>query len=146
MNEELIFNEVDTSRIQYIAIAGSVILLLVILELIRSKKIKEEYSLLWLLFSIVILLISIFRGFLEVFSEITGIAYAPAALFLLLIMAVFVILIQFSVIISKMSERNKKLNQEVGILKMEMEEMKERGEKRETKREKRKDIRFPNKE
>jgi len=128
MNEELIFNEVDTSRIQYIAIAGSVILLLVILELIRSKKIKEEYSLLWLFFSVLILLISIFRGFLDVFSQLTGIAYAPAALFLVLIMAVFVILIQFSVIISTISERNNKLNQEVGLLKMELEEMKERVE------------------
>ena len=143
MDKELIFNEVDTSRIQYIAIAGSVILLLVILELIRSKKIKEEYSLLWLLFSVVILLISIFRDFLEVFSQLTGIAYAPAALFLLLIMAVFVILIQFSVIISKISERNKKLNQEVGILKMELEEMKGRVEKRKERNE-RNDIRYPN--
>jgi len=126
MNEAIASNTVDTSRIQYIAIAGSVLLLLLILGLIRSKKIKEEYSLLWLFFAIVFLVVSIFRDALELISHWTGIAYAPAALFLLLLMAIFFILIQFSMIISKLSEQNKKLNQELGILQMEIKELKDK--------------------
>jgi len=124
----VVSSAVQTSRIQYIAIAGSILLLLLILELIRSKRIKEEYSLLWLFFGVVFLLVSIFRDALEVISRLTGIAYAPAALFLLLLMAIFFILIQFSVIISKLSENNKKLNQDLGIIKLEMKALKNKSE------------------
>jgi len=128
MENEVVSSAVQTSRIQYIAIAGSILLLLLILELIRSKRIKEEYSLLWLFFGVVFLLVSIFRDALEVISRLTGIAYAPAALFLLLLMAIFFILIQFSVIISKLSENNKKLNQDLGIIKLEMKALKNKSE------------------
>lgn len=126
MNDDILTNAVNTSRIQYIAIAGSILLLLLILGLIRSKRIKEEYSLLWLFFGTVFLLVSIFRDALEVISRWTGIAYAPAALFLLLLMAIFFILIQFSVIISKLTEQNKKLNQEIGMMQLEINELKEK--------------------
>ena len=126
MNDDILTNSVNTSRIQYIAIAGSILLLLLILVLIRTKRIKEEYSLLWLFFGVVFLLVSIFRDALEVISRWTGIAYAPAALFLLLLMAIFFSLIQFSVIISKLTEQNKKLNQEIGMMQLEINELKEK--------------------
>jgi hypothetical protein len=126
MNDPSIYGVVNTDRIQYIAIAGSIGLLLLILELIRRKKLKEEYSLLWLFFGLVFLFFSVFREALDRLSNLTGIAYSPAALFLILLMAVFFILIQFSVIISRLSEHNKKLGQEVGILKSEMKQLREK--------------------
>ena len=61
---------------------------------------------------------------LEEFARLVGIAYAPAALFLILLLAVFLILIEFSIIISKLAERNKNLAQEIGILKEELEKLK----------------------
>ncbi len=131
MNEMLIIAEVQTSRIQYIAIIGSALLLALILGLIRSRKIKEEYSLLWLIFGIVFLVFSIFREALEILARAVGIAYAPAALFLLLLIAVFFILIQFSVIISQLSDQNKKLNQEVGILRLKIKELEEKAQTKE---------------
>ncbi|MDD3051748.1 MAG: DUF2304 domain-containing protein [Candidatus Cloacimonetes bacterium] len=113
---------VDTSRIQYIAIVISILFFLFIIELIREKKLKEQYSLLWLFSSILFIVFSIWRGGLHSISRLLGIAYPPAAFFLIFFMAVFLILIQFSVIISKLSEENKKLAQEIGLLKKEMEE------------------------
>lgn len=115
---------VNTVRIQYIAIAGSILFLLLILELIRRKKIKESYSLLWLFFGVVFLFFSIFRNCLEKLASFLGIAYAPAAIFILLLMAVIFVLIQFSVILSRLSEQNKRLIQEVGTLKAEIESLK----------------------
>lgn len=133
MNEMLIIGEVHTSRIQYIAIIGSALLLALILGLIRSRKIKEEYSLLWLIFGVVFLIFSIFREALEILARSVGIAYAPAALFLLLLIAIFFILIQFSVIISQLSDQNKKLNQEVGILRLKIKELEEKAQTNENK-------------
>lgn len=111
------FSSFDPHRIQFIAIAGSVILLLFILELIRCHKIRENYSLLWLFIGVVFLFFSIWRKGLEVLAHLMGIAYPPTAFLLILVMALFVILIQFSIITSDLTEKNKKLAQEIGLLK-----------------------------
>jgi hypothetical protein len=109
---------------QYIAIAVSISLFLYILYLVRKKKIKEEYSLLWLSSSFVFIIFSIWRHGLEYFAGLIGIAYPPAALFLILLLAVFLILIEFSVNISKLAEKNKILAQELGLLRNELEALK----------------------
>jgi len=109
---------------QYIAIAVSISLFLYILFLLRNKKIKEEYSLLWLFSSIVFIIFSIWRDGLELFAKMMGIAYPPAALFLILLLAIFLILIEFSINISKLSEKNKILAQELALMKNELEVLK----------------------
>jgi hypothetical protein len=114
----------NTQTTQSIAIAVSVSLFLYILYLVRKKKIKEEYSLLWLSSSIVFIVFSIWRDGLEYFAQLVGIAYAPAALFLILQLAIFLILIEFSIIISQLSEKNKILAQELALLKNEIENLK----------------------
>lgn len=108
------------NRIQAFSIAGSLSLTIFILKLIKRKKLKEEYSLLWLGCSGVFLLLSIFKPMLELLAHTLGIFYAPAALLLILIVGAFFILIQFSIVISKLSESNKNLTQEIGILKTEI--------------------------
>lgn len=113
---------VQVFRIQALAIIGSLLLVLFILELIRRKRLKEEFSLLWLGMGLVFLVISLFRGLLDKFSYFVGIGYPPAALFLLLIMGLTIILIHFSVAISELKEANKRLTQELGLLKRELED------------------------
>ena len=112
-------------QLQSIAIIASILFLLLILFLIQRKRIKEEYSLLWIFFAIVFIVFSFWRGGLDFIAQLLGIAYPPAALFLILLMAVFLILIEFSIIISKLSDKNKTLAQEIGILKQELEKLKE---------------------
>jgi hypothetical protein len=109
---------------QYIAIAASIGLFAYIFYLVRNKRIKEEYSLLWLFFSVVFIIFSVWRGGLEYFAKLIGIAYPPAALFIILLLAIFLILIEFSRIISLLTDRNISLAQEMAILKMELEKLK----------------------
>mgnify|MGYP002349659690 FL=1 len=109
--------------IQHLSIAGSSLLLYVIIKLIKNRRLKEEYSLLWLFFGGIFLGLSIWREGLEVLSRAIGIYYAPATLFLVFIMAIFVILLHYSVVISKLTENNRKLVQEVGILAFELAEL-----------------------
>lgn len=125
--------DVNIFKMQYIAIIGSVVLLVFILNLIRRKRIKEEYSLLWLFLSFVFILFSVWREGLDYISKLMGVAYPPAALFLILLMAIFMILIQFSIIISRQAENNKNLTQEHGLLKFEHENLKKRVEELEAK-------------
>ncbi len=115
---------IDTNRIQYVAIIGSILFLLFVIELIRKKKLKEAFSLLWLGLSIVFIVLSFWREGLEVIAGIVGIDYAPSALFLFLLVGLIFIVIQFSVIMSKLSEQNNNLTQEVGLLRLEIENLK----------------------
>ena len=111
----------NVSQIQLVAITVSLLLFLFIMYLIRSQRLKEEYSLLWIFFSVVFIVFSFWRSGLDYISGFLGVAYPPAALFLILLMAVFLILIEYSVIISKLSDRNKSLAQEIGLLKHRVE-------------------------
>jgi hypothetical protein len=113
---------VQTFRIQILAVIGSVVLVFFIIELIRRKRLREEFSILWLAMGVVFLALSIFRGLLDQFSYLVGIGYPPAALFLILIMGLTVIMIHFSVAISELKETQKKLVQEIGLLKAAAED------------------------
>ena len=117
---------IDINIIQYISILGSVVFIGLIIMLIRNKKIKEEFSILWLFFGLVFLFLSIWRGSLEIIAQILGIAYAPAAIFLILIIAIISILIHLSLIISRLTDQAKVMIQELGLLKMEMDTMKKK--------------------
>jgi hypothetical protein len=114
----------DIHRVQIIAITGSIALFLFILELIRKRRIKEQYSLLWFFFGLVFIVLSVWEEGLAQIAHFIGIAYPPAALLLLLVIAIFLILIQFSVIISRLSDKNDKLIQEIALLKGEFEKKK----------------------
>ena len=115
-----------SGRIQVFAIAGSVLFLVFIIELIRKRKIKEEYGLLWIVVGVIFIVVAVWNRALEVISWLLGIFYAPAAFLLILVVAVFLILIQYSVVISSLNEKNKTLAQELGILKLQLKELADR--------------------
>jgi len=111
-------------KIQIYSIAGSLLFFFFILGLIKKRKLKEEYSILWLFVVSIFLILSIFRSILEKFADLVGIYYAPAALLLFLLIGVVAILIHYSVIISNLSDKNKILIQEIALLKHKISELK----------------------
>lgn len=112
-----------SNRIQFFSVTSSLFLFAFVLRLVKRKKLKEEYSLLWLGFGLVFILLAFYKPLLELVAKALGIIYAPAALLLILVTSIFFILIQFSVVISKLAEGNKNLIQEVGILKAELKKL-----------------------
>jgi hypothetical protein len=111
------------NRIQYIAITGSIALLLFIFELIRRRRLRENYSLLWLSVGAMFLLFSLWRRGLEVMADISGIAYPPSALLMMMVIGIFLILVQFSIITSDLTDKVRRLAQEVGLLKQRLEQL-----------------------
>ena len=69
-------------RTMIVGAAGSVGVLLLVLELVRRRRLREEYALLWLVTGAVLLLLSLSRPLLDTLAELTGIYYPPSALFL----------------------------------------------------------------
>ena len=102
--------------IQFISIFFSLAFLIFMIYLIRIRRLKEEYAILWLFFGVIFLFLSIFRKSLEFIASVIGIAYPPAALFLVLILAVITILIHFSLVISKMKDKQRQLAQNLALL------------------------------
>jgi len=97
--------------------------LLLVVELIRRGRLKERYSLLWLFAGGVLLLLSSSRSILDYISNMVGIYYPPSFLFLLAFLFLLLITLHFSVTISGLSEKNKRLAQELALLRQEMREL-----------------------
>jgi hypothetical protein len=103
-------------RIQLVAIAGSGLLLFVILELVRSRRLLERYALLWLFSAIVLLVLALWRGLLEDIARVIGVAYAPNALFFIAFAFVLVLLLHFSLAVSRLTDQTKVLAQRLALL------------------------------
>ena len=108
-----------------VSIAGavaSVLLIVVIIELIRSRRLRERYTLLWLLTGLVLLVFSLWRGGLNTIAGWAGVTgYPPAVLFALGLLFVIVVLLHYSTVISKLSDQNTILAQRVALLEAELQ-------------------------
>jgi hypothetical protein len=104
------------ARIQVLAIAASAVLLLVVLELVRRRRLQERYALLWLVCTVFLLALAIWRDALAKVASLVGIAYPPNALFFLAFAAILVVLLHFSVVISRLSDQTKVLAQRLAML------------------------------
>ena len=93
-------------RVSIVASIAALIFLLVIFELIRSRRLQERYALLWLITGGVILLLSVWRDALRLVAEQIGIAYPPSALFVVGFLFILAVLLHYSTVISELSERN----------------------------------------
>ena len=113
--------------IQFVAIIISLIILVVVVDLIRRGMLKEQYALLWIASAIVLMMLSVWRGLLDIIASILGVAYPPSFLFLVAFLFLLLIVLYFSVVTSNISEKNKKLSQEVALLKTMFEEHKKTG-------------------
>ncbi len=111
MGEEYLF-----SRIQIFSVVGSLILMMGLIVLIRRKKLREEYSILWLAIVTVFILTAVFGEFLIGLSKMLGIFYPPATLFLLLIIGLFLLMLHFSIIISDLKRKVTVLSIKLALL------------------------------
>jgi len=107
-------------KIQLVSIVVSILITASIFQLIRKRKLLERYSLLWFGSAIILLLFSIWRDLLEKLALMLGVEYAPSVLLVVIIFCGFVLSLHFSVVISKLTEQNKILAQELAILKYDI--------------------------
>ena len=110
-------------RIQVVAVAISVALLLGVLELVRRKKLTEEYSFVWILCALALLGLSLARGALDRIALSLGIFYPPAALLLVVILFVFVASVLFSVVISRQRQQIERLIEDTALLEARLREL-----------------------
>jgi hypothetical protein len=103
-------------RIQLIAICISIAFLLLIARLIIRGKLREEYAIVWIICTALLIFFSFWRNGLEVVSGLVGIIAAPNLVFTGAIFTILIYLLHLSMVVSKLQGQNKTLAQEIALL------------------------------
>jgi hypothetical protein len=110
-------------KVSIAATVVSVVLVLVVFELIRSRRLRERYALLWLVTGFVLVVLSAWRGGLNTIAGWLGVrGYPPAVLFAVGLLFVILVLLHYSTVISRLSDQNVILAQRLALLEAKLRE------------------------
>jgi hypothetical protein len=104
------------SRTQIIALISAIALLIIVLELVRRRRLREEYSWLWLVAAVSYLLVALWPDLSRWLARFIGTTNISLALNYLGLQFLILILIQYSIRLSKLTSQIKDLAQQIAIL------------------------------
>jgi hypothetical protein len=105
---------------------GAIVLLVFIVELVRQRRLEEQHSLLWLAMATALVVLAFTRDLWDWMAVQFGIAYPPTAMLVAGFVALIMIMLYFSTIVSKLVRQNRKAAQEIGILRWKLAELEKR--------------------
>lgn len=106
-----------------LSVVFSIVFLLTVIEMMRRRLLLEQYSLFWLGMGVVILILSLFHGWLNRVAAVVGIFYAPSLLFFVGFVFMLGITLHLTVVLSRLTVRTVRMVQEVAILRAELEKV-----------------------
>jgi len=112
---------VDLTKIVSLALSAGIFFF--VLWLVRERRLREKYAILWLCTSVFVILLTASRRLLEVAALSVGIYYPPSLLFLVGVLFLMAVAIGQSVTLSRLSESNHNLAQEMALLRKKLEDM-----------------------
>jgi hypothetical protein len=108
-------------RVSVVGVVASLLLLLIVLELVRGRRLKERYALLWLATGGVLLVLSAWRDGLNTIAGWVGVeTYPPAVLFAVATLFILLVLLHYSTVLSKLTDENVELAQRIALLEERM--------------------------
>lgn len=114
-------------RVTLFGLGGSVVALLFVLELVRRRKLREDYSLLWLATACALIAVTAYRPLLDGLANLLSVVtYPPAALFAVAILFMLFILLHYSLALTKLSRENKEIAQQMALLRWQVIEAQRR--------------------
>lgn len=102
-------------HLRIVALTTSIVLFLVVLELVRQRRLLERYALLWLACALGLVALSAWDGLLVLLASAIGAAYPPSALFAACFFFVIVLLLHFSIAVSRLADQTKRLAQRLAL-------------------------------
>ena len=103
-------------KTRVVAVAGTLGMLIVVIELVRRRRLKEEYSVLWVLTSVVLLVLAIWYELLLKITSAIGAVLPTSTLFFFGLGFALAMLLHFSVRVSALERRVTMLIQEVALM------------------------------
>jgi hypothetical protein len=104
------------------ALVTSLVAFFFVLELVRRRRLREEYSWLWLLTAGVMVLLAVWYRLLIVMTHFVGAVTPLNTLLVCAVLFLFAIAVHYSVIISRLATQVKNLAQELALLSSRVEE------------------------
>jgi hypothetical protein len=108
--------------ISVFVILVAVVIALVVISYIRRWRLREQYSILWLGLSVTMIVPAAAPDLVEWVADRLDVIYAPSLLFFLGLAFVAVMLFHYSLEISRLSDENRDLAQELGLLRARIDE------------------------
>jgi hypothetical protein len=112
----------SSGRLTLVAGLAVLVIVGVVIELIRQRKLQERYALLWIATGAVMLVLAVWRGALYALADATGVAYPPSALYMVAGLFVLIVLLHYSTVLSRLSDQNKTLAQRLALLEAKVRE------------------------
>jgi predicted AlkP superfamily phosphohydrolase/phosphomutase len=97
--------------------------LIITIQLVRTRRLREEYALLWLLTSVIILVLSLVPGGAKALAGLLQVDYPPTLLLALGLVLALVILLSHSVILTALADDRRDLAQSVSILEWQLRQL-----------------------
>lgn len=110
-------------RIQAFSIFLGILVFLFVFELVRRKKLKEGYSILWLLVGILMTIIPLWSKFLFVIAQFFQVSDSSSLIFLLGIIFLSIYVVHLSVTITSLEEDREKFSIDYAILQNKLHEI-----------------------
>ncbi len=108
-----------------LAAIPALVLLVAVLELVRRRRLREKYALLWILTAVVLLVLSLWRGIADSIAITIGIAYGPAVIFAIAGFFFIVVLLHYSTVISALTDRTTVLAQQLALVEQRLRKLEE---------------------
>ncbi|MCC6904317.1 MAG: DUF2304 domain-containing protein [Anaerolineae bacterium] len=115
----------NIGRLEIIMLAGPAVMFLIVLEMVRRQRLREDYSLLWLATFGVLIVLALSREMLDTIADLIGIRYPPTALFVIATGLTLLVLLQFSAVITRLSRQNKQAAQRLALLDLQVRQLEE---------------------
>ncbi|MDD1650344.1 MAG: DUF2304 family protein [Methylococcaceae bacterium] len=114
-------------RQQVFALLICVVVFLVIIDLVRRRKLHEEFSVLWLTTSIVMFVLVLKYDWLLAFTLWVGAGFPTSILFIGALVFLALVAVQFSIKISQLADQVKNLSQDNALLRFQVETLAQQG-------------------
>lgn len=108
---------------QLFALFVCLLIFVLTIELVRTRRLREEYSVLWLGTSVIMFLLVLRYDWLVALTRLIGAALPTTTLFFGSIVFLMLLAVQFSIKLSKIAEQLKNLAQENALLRAELEQV-----------------------
>jgi hypothetical protein len=106
---------------QVVAVVATLGLLILVFDLVRRRRLLERYALVWMAVTVLLLMLSAWAGLLDRVADAIGISYPPSALFAAAFGFVIVLLLHFSVAVSRLTDQSRMLAQRLALLEQRLE-------------------------
>jgi hypothetical protein len=111
------------SRTQVIVAVGAVLLALYVLDLVRRRRLSEDFSLLWVISTAVVAVLGFSTPVLVWVSRLLGIRYENSTVFAVGLAFSLAVLLHLSVRLSRLGQENRTMARELALLRRELEEL-----------------------